>query len=138
MANFAELNETNETINVIVVAPEDFSVDGVENEEAAKDLLEGMYGHRRWVQTSYTGSIRGRYASIGSTYNEELDQFIEVKPFDSWVLNTTTGEWEAPSPMPASTSSDYPYWDEETVSWKTITVKYPEPGDKDYEEVVTP
>jgi hypothetical protein len=29
-----------------------------------------------WVQTSYTGSIRGKYAGIGDTYDSATDTFI--------------------------------------------------------------
>ena len=121
MAHFAELNEDNEVINVIVVNSEDFTIDGIEDEEAGKDLLEQWYGHRRWAQTSYTGSIRGRYAGIGSTYRDDLNQFIYPKPYDSWLLNTTTGEWEAPAPLPADANSVGYYWDESTTSWQKIT-----------------
>ena len=122
MANFAELNEDNEVINVIVVASEDFTVDGEENEEAGKDLLETWFGHRRWVQTSFTNRIRSHYAGIGCTYSEELDQFILPQPYNSWTLNETTGEWEAPVPMPADSDNAGYYWDESTTSWKQIKV----------------
>lgn len=135
MANFAELNEDNEVINVIVVASEDFTVDGEENEEAGKDLLEKWFGHRRWVQTSYTNSIRGRYASIGGTYDSDMDQFIGVKPYESWILNESTGEWEAPVPMPAISDGKVVFWNEEEVNWEVVDPQYPEPGDPDYVEV---
>ena len=134
MANFAELNETNEIINVIVVASDDFTVDGVENEEAAKDLLEGMYGHRRWVQTSYTSSIRGRYASIGGTYNKKINKFIDPAPYPSWKLNAVSGEWEPPVAAPADTNNSYSYWDEETTSWKIVDADDLRPKDSNHTE----
>jgi hypothetical protein len=30
----------------------------------------------RWLDTSYTGSRRGKYAGIGDRYDAELDEFI--------------------------------------------------------------
>ena len=48
-----------------------------------------------------------------STYDETRDAFIPVKEFDSWTLNETTCQWEAPTPKPAG-----PYkWDEDTQAW---------------------
>jgi hypothetical protein len=29
-----------------------------------------------WIDTSYTGSRRGKYAGIGDTYDAEVDEFI--------------------------------------------------------------
>ena len=36
-------------------------------------------------------------------YDETLDAFISPKPFESWVLNSTTTEWEAPIAEPELT-----------------------------------
>jgi len=33
-----------------------------------------------WVDTSYTGSRRGKYAGVGDTYDAELDKFLSPKP----------------------------------------------------------
>lgn len=36
-----------------------------------------------WIDTSFTGSRRGKFAGIGDIYNEELDQFIvPITPFN--------------------------------------------------------
>ena len=29
-----------------------------------------------WVDTSYLGSRRGKYAGLGDSYNEELNEFV--------------------------------------------------------------
>ena len=48
--------------------------------------------------------------------------FIPVKPYSSWVLNSSK-EWEAPVSVPEEgTIEDY-YWDELTTSWKKIPEK---------------
>lgn len=33
-----------------------------------------------WIDTSYTGSRRGKYAGVGDRYDDELDQFISPAP----------------------------------------------------------
>lgn len=67
-----------------------------------------------WVQTSYNGNIRKRFAGIGYTYNEELDAFIPPKPpFPSWVLDKDLAIWKAPIDAP---SGNY-VWDENQQNW---------------------
>lgn len=44
--------------------------------------------------------------------------FIPPKPFNSWVLNEDTCQWQAPFAYP---SDDNIYtWDEETTSWVAV------------------
>lgn len=33
-----------------------------------------------WIDTSYTGSRRGKYAGIGDKYDADLDEFISPAP----------------------------------------------------------
>lgn len=33
-----------------------------------------------WIDTSYTGSRRGKYAGIGDKYDAELDEFVSPDP----------------------------------------------------------
>ena len=40
--------------------------------------------------------FRGNFGGIGYIYDESNDVFYEPQPFDDWVLNTTTWNWEAP------------------------------------------
>ena len=81
-----------------------------------KEFIESLDGE--WIQTSYNGLIRKNYAGIGFTYDTELDAFIPPQPYDSWVLNKETCNWEAPVPYPAD-SNEY-IWNEETQSWELI------------------
>tara|TARA_S200000501_G_C20657780_1_gene670472 strand:- start:44 stop:388 length:345 start_codon:yes stop_codon:yes gene_type:complete len=76
-----------------------------------------------WIQTSYTGSIRGNFAGIGYTYMKNVstlgvgstDIFIEQQPYPSWNVGVNTAEWYPPVGL-ATVSKDY-YWDEPTTSW---------------------
>lgn len=119
MAHFAQINDSNVVLQVIVVDNKDTSdASGVEKEHIGKAFCEKLFGGN-WVKTSYNGSIRKNYAGIGYTYDSARDAFIGPKPFNSWVLNETSCKWEAPSAMP-SDGKQY-RWDEDTTSWLEIT-----------------
>ena len=122
MAHFAELDQNNIVTRVIVVN-DDYLKDenGDEVEELGIAHLESVHGGN-WVQTSYNNNIRVHYAGIGYTYDETLDAFIPPKPYNSWVLNETTADWEAPVPEPTDApEGSYYEWNEETTSWELIT-----------------
>ena len=119
MAHFAELNENNEVVRVIVVDNIDTSnSDGEEIEQIGISFLKGLFGNdTKWKQTSYNGNKRVRYARKGGVYDETLDAFISTKPFESWVLNSTTADWKAPIDEPELTQEQQDsgyiyYWDE--------------------------
>ena len=75
MANFAELDKQNIVIRVIVVN-NSVIIDehNQENEALGKAFCESLLGGN-WVQTSYNGNIRGRYAGIDYYYNTDEDEF---------------------------------------------------------------
>ena len=115
MAHFAEIDENNIVLRVIVVNNNDcLDADGNESESVGIAFCKGLLGGE-WLQTSYNATFRKNYAGIGSRYDETLDAFISPKPYDSWILNDETAKWEAPVAMPDD-GKDY-YWDEETTSW---------------------
>jgi hypothetical protein len=116
MAHFAELDTDNIVTQVIVVDNNDI-LDEQGNESEAlgiqfcTDLLGGT-----WVQTSYNDNIRYNFAGIGFTYDETRDAFIAPQPFDSWLLDKDTCQWDSPIPYP--TDDKIYTWDEETTNWK--------------------
>ena len=133
MAHFAQLDENNVVTQVIVVANEDTSdANGVEVEEIGIGFCKKLLGaDTNWKQTSYNGNMRVRYAGVGYAYNEELDAFIPPQPFESWVLNTTTADWESPiGPAPELTeaereTSSFYRWNEENGEWNLQTLEQP-------------
>ena len=97
MAHFAELDENNIVLQVIVVHNNELLDDeGQENELKGVQFCNSLFGHNNWIQTSYHGRIRKNYAGIGYTYSSDLDAFIPPKDFPSWVLNEETCRWESP------------------------------------------
>lgn len=115
MAHFAKLDENNVVTQVIVVDNKDTAdASGVEKEHIGAAFCERLFGGT-WKQTSYNGNKRKNYAGIGFTYNADIDAFVPPKPFNSWVLNNETAQWEAPTAMPDD--GQMYSWNEETTSW---------------------
>ena len=96
---------------------------------AEQDVIDsGIFGDG-WVQTSYNTiggqhpegrPLRKNYAGVGYAYDSIRDAFIPPKPYPSWVLDETTCQWGAPTPMPVD--GKMYSWNEETLSWSEITV----------------
>ena len=78
MAHFAEVNNQDAVQQVIVVANEVLlDKDGKEVEALGIDFLKSLYGENtNWIQTSYNGTFRGRYAGVGMIYDKDLNEFI--------------------------------------------------------------
>ena len=114
MAHFAKVNQ-GKVIEVIVAEPEFFNtfVDSSPGE-----WIQTSYNTRGGVHTLGGTPLRKNFAGIGYTYDAQRDAFIPPKPYDSWVLNETTCDWDAPTPMP--TDDKLYVWNEETTSWITV------------------
>ena len=125
MAHFAELDETNTVLNVVVVGNDVTTIDGVEDEQRGIDFLNDLLPESgTWVQTSYNRNIRFDYAAVGGTYDPVLDIFIQPKPFPSWVLDDTNHSWWAPVDYPGTDEPPFYYWDEDNTIW--VEIEMPE------------
>jgi len=122
MAHFAQLDENNVVLQVIVVDNKDTAdANSVEKEHIGAAFCEKLLGGT-WKQTSYNGTIRKHYAGIGFKYHADIDAFVAPKPYASWVLNNTTAVYEAPVAKPATElpqGKQYS-WNESTTSWDTV------------------
>lgn len=117
MAHFAELDNQNNVIRVIVVNNSDITdSEGNESESIGKNFCTKLLGGN-WIQTSYNGSFRKNFAGKGWKYDKIRDAFIPPKVYDSWSLNEQTCLWEAPTQKP---EGNY-IWDEISQSWLQIT-----------------
>jgi len=121
MAHFAKLG-----VGDIVVAVHVVSNDVATTEQAGVDFLNNLYNTRDvWKQTSYNNNIRKNFAGVGYSYDQTRDAFIAPKPFNSWTLDETTCQWEAPVARPELTeeqinNNNYYSWNEETQQWDLI------------------
>ena len=129
MASFAKIGLNNKVIAVHSVHNNELKdSNGVEQEINGINFLTNLHGWAIWKQTSYNSNIRKNFAGIGYTYDEDRDAFIPPKPYNSWVLNETTCQWESPVVKPETYTKnlvdennnpipDYYNWNEETKQW---------------------
>ena len=140
MAHFAKISDTSQVLGVHVVNNSDIlNTDGVENEAVGQAYLEkhSNWPAEKWIQTSYNTSagthrlggtpLRGNYAGIGYTWDEDNNLFYGKKPYASWVLNTTDAQWHSPiGDSPALTDEEkaaisHYEWNEDAQSWDLKT-----------------
>ena len=74
MAHFAQLDENNVVIQVIVLDNKDAIT-----EKEGKDFISSIGLEGTWIQTSYNSTFRGKFAGIGSVYNLEDDVFATLE-----------------------------------------------------------
>jgi len=133
MAYFAKLGTGNIVEKVISINNAVITdANGVEQEQLGVDFINKLYNTRDvWKQTSYNNNIRKNYAGIGYTYDQTRDAFIPPKPFNSWILNEDTCNWEAPVVYPETytlnlldeqgkLTKDIYYWNENRRKWDLI------------------
>lgn len=121
MSHFAELDENNVVLRVLVV-------DDLHEADGHNFLSETLGLGGTWVKTSYNTQagehslggtpFRKNFAGVGHIYDAQRDAFYEPKPFDSWSLNESTCIWEAPVAMP--TDGKLYEWNESSMSWVEI------------------
>jgi|TARA_R110000803_G_C11955663_1_gene318154 hypothetical protein len=117
MAHFAQIE--NDLVTQVIVVDNNDTIDeqGTEVEAIGTQFCTNILGGT-WLQTSYNGNIRKNYAGIGYTYDSDNDAFYAPKPYASWLLDSTTYLWEAPTAYPDD--GKYYSWDEDTTSWVEI------------------
>jgi hypothetical protein len=141
MAHFAKLGSNSKVIQVLTLNNGDMlNADGVEDETVGQQYLErhNNWPAQMWIQTSYNTSggthnsggtpLRGNYAGIGYTWDEDNNLFYGKKPYASWVLNTTTASWHSPIGDAPDDLTDeekaantHYVWNEGTGAWDKTT-----------------
>ena len=111
MAYFAEINDSNIVIRVLVINDSDSP-----DEATGIAFCQSLYGGSTWVQTSY--EIRKNKAGKGHTWDSGRNAFIRAKPYPSWTLNETTCRWVPPVAYPDS--EERHYWDEDNRRWAQV------------------
>jgi hypothetical protein len=129
MASFAKIGLNSKVIAVVSVNNEVLKdSSGVEREELGIQFLNELTGWPIWKQTSYNTHrgihdnggtpFRKNHAGIGYTYDEDRDAFIPKKPYNSWILNEDTCQWEAPVVKP--NDGNMYNWNEQIQNWELI------------------
>jgi len=135
MAHFAELDDNNKVLRVVVVDDNEVGENGsLQGEQYCQNLFGGnwkqtSYSTRGGVHYTFSGenpnktitvsedqskAFRWHYASTGYTYYPDRDAFISDKPYPSWILNGNI--WEAPVAKPAE-YHELATWDEVNQTW---------------------
>jgi hypothetical protein len=107
MAHYAFL-DNNVVVDVIVGIDETELIEGLEPE-----IWYANFRGQVCKRTSYNSKIRGTYAGIGFSYNEEEDIFVTPQPYPSWIRAGSF--WNAPIEYP-NDGNRYS-WDEELGDW---------------------
>jgi len=108
MSHFAKIDGNN-VVTEVIASEKDFINSGLVGDEFL------------WVQTSYNGNFRGRFAGVGYAWDKTKEVFIAPKPYPSWVLDADN-EWQAPSAEPEFLEGNRPMiWDEDTTAWIETT-----------------
>lgn len=124
MAHFAELNNSNEVLRVVVISNDDVDANGGDESSQAETFVASIVPHSEdgtaWKQTSYNNNFRKQYAGIGDTFDSSKDKFIKPQPYPSWSLDSND-DWEAPVTYPTITEIDSNLviitWDEDNQKW---------------------
>jgi hypothetical protein len=114
MAHYAFLNENNIVTEVITGIDETELIEGLHPEEWYSNF-RGQVCKR----TSYNGNYRKNYAGINYTYDKDRDAFIPPKPYNKWILNEDTCQWQSPLPYPED-DKDY-IWNDNKGEWEEIS-----------------
>jgi len=124
VAHFAELDENNIVLRVVVVGNEDTAdEDGNEVEAIGIEFCQNLFGGGRWVQTSYNANLRKAFAGKGFTYDADLDIFVPPSPFPSWSLDENF-YWQPPTAHPSD--GKFYIWDEDSLSWVETEIEVDE------------
>ncbi len=119
MAHFAELDDNNKVLRVIVINNEvikDSNNDEQENLGVA--FCKSLYGENTiWKQTSYNNNFRKQMASVDGKYNSENNIFISPQPYNSWSLDENF-DWKPPVAFP--NDNNVYSWDEDNLQWILI------------------
>ena len=124
MAHFAELNSSNEVLQVIVISNTDVDANGGDQHADAETFVASIVpygtGGVAWKQTSYNNNFRKRYAGAGNIYDASKDKFILPQPYSSWSLDASD-DWKAPVTLPNTTEVNSKtvliIWDEDNLKW---------------------
>jgi len=110
MAHYAFLDENNIVTEVIKGIEETELIEGLDPE-----TWYGNFRGQTCKRTSYNNNIRGTFAGIGYSYNEEEDIFVSPQLYPSWTRSGSF--WQAPVPKPLEGTH---LWDETTLAWIEI------------------
>ena len=140
MAHFAKLGVNGKVIAVHGLDNDQMlNADSVEDETVGQQRLQEIHGWpaAMWIKTSYntrggkyydadgseaadqSKALRGNYAGIGYTWDEDDQIFWPKKPYASWVKHNASASWKSPiGDAPALTAEQTSQNEAGTHSWQ--------------------
>ena len=95
MAHFAELNDSNVVLRVIVISNEDVDANGGDYHADAEAFVKSKFGGHLWKQCSYNHNARKQFPGKNYTYDSSKNKFIATQPYASWALDGND-DWMPP------------------------------------------
>ena len=127
MAHFARVNGLTHKVTKVIVCEQEW----VDNQPDYDFWIQTSYNTKGGVHYQEDGktpsadqskALRKNFAGIGYTYDIDKDAFIAPKPYDSWVLDTSTCLWKAPIDKPDSDNqyrwNETDYQADNTTGWE--------------------
>ena len=111
MAHYAFLDQNNIVTEVIVGIDETQTIEGLDTE-----TWYANFRGQTCKRTSYNSKMRGVYAGIGYTYNQDEDIFVTPQPYPSWIRSGSN--WVAPVEYPQD--GKFYEWDEKKLMWQEL------------------
>ena len=124
MAHYAFLDENNIVTEVIVGKDEsNFSWEQQYSFIRGQLCKRTSYNTNAGIHKLGGTPFRKNFAGIGYTYDETRDAFIPPKPYNSWILNEDTCNWNAPVALPIEEleENEYYFWNESIINWEIKT-----------------
>ena len=128
MAYFAEIDENNKVLRVVVACDTDIANNGGNLSEQASEYFKSKVplsiNGIKWIQTFSNGEFRKQKASINFTYDSFKDKFISPQPYPSWSLDSND-DWQPPIVKPELTleqkeNNNFYIWNETNQNWDLI------------------
>jgi len=122
MAHYAFLDE-HYTVTEVIVGKDESNYDWEAHYGQFRGQLCKRTSYNTQAGVHLTGGtpFRKNYAGIGYMYDPQRDAFIPPKPFNSWVLNETTCQWQAPVAQPQD--GKMYTWNEQTGNWQEVVTQ---------------
>ena len=119
MSHFAEIKPNGTVVRVLTAEA------GVIN--------SGILGDpHKFIQTSYNGKFRNKFAAVGDVYDRTNDVFLPPKPYASWIIEKyeegelPKAKWKAPVDKPKTKSKKPSMFGKKKLrnGWKNNIVEF--------------
>lgn len=93
------------------------SENGEIDESLGAVFLAELHGDvpENFIKCERDDDPRGKVIRVGYIYHRSEDLFKPLKPFDSWIFNPESWDWDSPKPRPED--GNVYFWSEPDLDW---------------------